>query len=236
MTVEEIIRQVRWCIDEESNNISDLEEVIDEKEDSYMDNIIRANIPEALNWLAVSAPAQSLVLPNNTSDDFVKDYDTSKTSKVAEGLQYNKQWDETNGIGCITFPSENPIRLIRLRGEGWHKAIKQPCEEDADECLYMYDDTAKGTEDRPIAVIVRGNPTRLLIQPASESVNLTFARYVQFDPDSDGDADLPIPDSGTAAFIHYLAFLLLSAYDDTKASQMYTIALQQLGVSQTSKQ
>ena len=37
------------------------------------------------------------------------------------------------------------------------------------------------------------------------------------------------------AFIYYLAFLLLSAYDDTKATQMYTIALQQLGVSQTSK-
>ena len=42
-------------------------------------------------------------------------------------------------------------------------------------------------------------------------------------------------DESRLAFIYYLAFLLLSAYDDTKATQMYTIALQQLGVSQTSK-
>ena len=235
MKVSDIIKEVRWRIDEESNNISDMAEAVDEKDDSYMDNIIRANIPAALNWVAVSAPAQSLVLPNNSSEDFVKDYDTSKTSKEADGLQYDRQWDAENGIGCITFPSENPIRLLRLRGDGWHKAIKQPYEEDADECLYMYDEVAKGTEDRPLAVIVRGNPTRLLIQPASENVNLTFARYVLFDTDSDGDAELPIPDSANAAFIHYLAFLLLSAYDDTKASQMYTIALQQLGVNQTSK-
>jgi len=229
MTVSEIIKQVRWCIDEESNNSSS---ITDEKDDLYMDNIIRAKIPTALSWLSVSAPAENFVLPNNSSDEFVRDYDTNKDT---DKLQYNKSWDSKNGIGCITFPSENPIRLLRLRGSEWHKAIKEPIEEDADEALFMYDETAKGTADRPMAVIVRGNPTRLLIQPASENVNITFARYISFNPASGNDEDLPIPNSAQGSFIYYLAFLLLSAYDDTKANQMYTIALQQLGVNQTSK-
>lgn len=224
MTVDEIIKQVRLCIDEESNNTSSIS---DEKDDEYMDNIIKSKIPFAVNWLTTSA-SQSLVIPNNSSDDLIKDYDTRE--KMADGLQYTKDWDESNGIGCITFPSDKPIRLIRLRGSDWHKAIKQPYEEDADEAIWMYDKTAKGTPDLPLAVIVTGNPTRLLIQPNSEYVNLTFARYFSFDPETDASSDLPIPDSARSAFIYYLAFLLLSAYEDTKASAMYTIALQQLGI------
>lgn len=235
MKVAEIIKAVRWCIDEESGNTSDMADTIDEHEDSYMDNIIKAKIPEALNWLAVSAPVADMVFPEGSGDTFVKDYDTSKTSGTGEAykLTYAQNWDEENGIGCVTFPSDSPIRLLRLRGEGWHKAIREPFDEDADEALFMYDETLKGTVDRPIAVIVRGNPTRLLIQPASASVHLTFARYA-----SSGDADsisndLAIPDSAKSPFIYYLAFLLLSAYGDTKANQMYTVALQQLGVNQT---
>lgn len=39
MKVEDIIKAVRWCIDEESNNFSS---ITDEKDDLYMDNIIKA--------------------------------------------------------------------------------------------------------------------------------------------------------------------------------------------------
>lgn len=232
MTVDEIIKQVRLCIDEESCNTSSIS---DEKDDEYMDHIIKARIPDAIVWLSMNAPARSLVIPTNSSDDLVKDYDTSSQTKEADGLQYTRDWNVDNGIGCVTFPSDHPLRLLRVRGCDWCKAIKQPYEEDSDEALFMYDDTAKGTPDRPLAVIVMGNPTRLLVQPNSESVSLSFVRYLCFDPESDADADLPIPDSARSSFIYYLAYLLLSAYEDTKASLMYTIALQQLGISQTAK-
>lgn len=230
MRVDEIIRQVRLCIDEESNNSS---YITDEKDDLYMDNIIKAKIPYAANWLSVSAPANSLVIPSNSSDGMVKDYTTS--GSAVDGLQYTKEWDKSNGIGCITFPNDSPLRLLRVRGNDWHKAICHPYEEDADECLYMYDETVKGTPDRPMAVMVTGNPTRLLIQPNSETVNLSFARCFSLDENASSNSDIPIPDSLKSPFIYYIAYLLLSAYEDSKASMMYTIALQQLGINQTSK-
>ena len=46
MKVEDIIKAVRWCIDEESNNFSS---ITDEKDDLYMDNIIKAKINDALH-------------------------------------------------------------------------------------------------------------------------------------------------------------------------------------------
>ena len=48
MKVEDIIKAVRWCIDEESNNFSS---ITDEKDDLYMDNIIKAKINDALHWI-----------------------------------------------------------------------------------------------------------------------------------------------------------------------------------------
>lgn len=224
MSVDEIIKAVRFCIDEESNNTSLLN---DEKDDVYMDNIIKAKIPDALYWVGILSPSQSLVMPNGSDDMFIKDYNTKE--KTAEGLQYDSNWDKKNGIGCITFPKENPIRLIRLRGDDWHKAIREPYEEDSDESLYMYNASAKGTVERPIAVIVRGNPTRLLVQPNSNSFDLTFARYVSMEGSSAED-DIQVPDSVRSSFTYYLSYLLLSAYDDSKATQMYNIAVQQLGI------
>ena len=44
MKVDEIIKQVRWCIDEETSGTSF---ITDDKDDVYMENIIRAKIPDA---------------------------------------------------------------------------------------------------------------------------------------------------------------------------------------------
>ncbi len=251
MTVLEIIKAVRWCVDEESNLLGDLSDDvlsaltsgIDNKGDLYMNNIIRDKIAAATNWIAVTAPSQSLGYSSDADGVFIKNYTATKkkndtdesdamTDEDDSVLEYNADWDATNGIGCITFPSDNPVRLLRLRGKDWHKAISVPYEEDADESLYMYDETAKGTIDRPIAVIVRSSPTQLLVQPASDEFSLTFVKTISVENDS---SDIPIPESLKSAFIYYLAFLLLSAFDDSKANQMYTIALQQLGATTSSK-
>ena len=74
MKVEDIIKAVRWCIDEESNNTS---EITDEKDDLYMDNIIKSKINDALHWIAITA-ASSPVL----SDSKKVDATTSSTIKV----------------------------------------------------------------------------------------------------------------------------------------------------------
>lgn len=216
MKVKDIIKAVRWCIDEESNNTS---EITDEKDDLYMDNIIKSKINDALHWIAITA-ASSPVL----SDSKKVDATTTSTIKV-------ESFDETRGIGAITMPSDTEvINISRVRGEGWFKAVT-PVEDTDDEALMMYDDTAKGTADRPLATIMRENPIRILLQPNSEEAVISFVGVPKNVSITSDTTDVAIPDKLSNAFIYYLAFLLLSAYDDTKANQMYTIALQQLGVS-----
>lgn len=216
MSIEEIIKAVRWCIDEESNNTS---EITDEKDDLYMDNIIKSKINDALHWIAITA-ASSPVL----SDSKKVDATTTSTIKV-------ESFDETRGIGAITMSSDTEvINISRVRGEGWFKAVT-PVEDTDDEALMMYDDTAKGTADRPLATIMRENPIRILLQPIPDEAVISFVGVPKNVSITSDTTDVAIPDKLSNAFIYYLAFLLLSAYDDTKANQMYTIALQQLGVS-----
>lgn len=216
MKVEDIIKAVRWCIDEESNNTS---EITDEKDDLYMDNIIKSKINDALHWIAITA-ASSPVL----SDSKKVDAATSSTIKV-------ESFDDTRGIGAITMPRDTEvINISRVRGEGWFKAVT-PVEDTDDEALMMFDDTAKGTADRPLATIMRENPIRILLQPIPKEAVISFVGVPKNVSITSDTTDVAIPDKLSNAFIYYLAFLLLSAYDDTKANQMYTIALQQLGVS-----
>lgn len=216
MKVEDIIKAVRWCIDEESNNTS---EITDEKDDLYMDNIIKSKINDALHWIAITA-ASSPVL----SDSKKVDATTSSTIKV-------ESFDDTRGIGAITMPSDTEvINISRVRGKDWFKAVT-PVEDTDDEALMMFDDTAKGTADRPLATIMRENPIRILLQPIPDKAVISFVGVPKNVSITSDTTDVAIPDKLSNAFIYYLAFLLLSAYDDTKANQMYTIALQQLGVS-----
>lgn len=216
MKIEDIIKQVRWCIDEESNNTS---EITDEKDDLYMDNIIKSKINDALHWLAITA-ASSPVL----SDSKKVDATTTSTIKVEEYVA-------EKGIGIITMPSDTEvINISRVRGKGWFKAVV-PVEDTDDEALMMFDESAMGTADRPQAAIMRENPIKILLQPKPEKAVISFVGVPKNVSISSSDTDVAIPDKLSNAFIYYLAFLLLSAYNDNKATQMYTIALQQLGVN-----
>lgn len=219
MSIEEIIKAVRWCIDEESNNTS---EITDEKDDLYMDNIIKSKINDALHWIAITA-ASSPVLSDSKSIG-----STSDTIQVSD-------FDSNHNIGVINMPSDMEIITInRIRGASWYKAVT-PVEDTDDEALMMYDDTANGTIDRPQAAIMRENPIRILMQPKTSTAVITYVGVPKSVSTDASTTNVAIPDKLKNAFIYYIAFLLLSAYDDTKASQMYTIALQQLGVNQTSK-
>lgn len=216
MKIEDIIKQVRWCIDEESNNTS---AITDENDDTYMDNIIKSKINDALHWIAITA-ASSPVLADS------KKVDATTTSMVKV-----EEYDTEKGIGIITMPSDTEvINISRVRGKGWFKAVT-PVEDTDDEALMMFDESAMGTADRPQATIIRENPIRILLQPKPEEAVISFVGVPKNVSISSSDTDVAIPDKLSNAFIYYLAFLLLSAYNDTKATQMYTIAMLQLGVS-----
>lgn len=216
MKIEDIIKQVRWCIDEESNNTS---AITDEKDDTYMDNIIKSKINDALHWIAITA-ASSPVLAGSKKVDAT----TTSTVKVEE---YNTE----KGIGVITMPSNTEIiNISRVRGKDWFKAVT-PVEDTDDEALMMFDESAMGTADRPQAAIMRENPIKILLQPKPTEAVISFVGVPKNVDVSSETTDVAIPDKLSNAFIYYLAFLFLSAYNDNKATQMYTIAMQQLGVN-----
>ena len=219
MSVDEIIKAVRWCIDEESNNTS---EITDEKDDLYMDNIIKSKINDALHWIAITAASSSV-------------FADSKNIGTPSSIISVEDYDADRNIGIITMDENTEIIAIsRVRGKEWFKAVI-PVEDTDNEAYMMFDESAMGTADRPQAAIMRENPIRILLQPKPTEAVVSFVGVPKNVDVSSETTDVSIPDKLSNAFIYYLAFLLLSAYDDTKATQMYTIALQQLGISQTSK-
>lgn len=227
MTVDEIIKQVRFCIDEESNNTSSLADVIDEKDDSYMDNIIKAKIPDALHWIAVTATS-STVLSNSKETSEKADSSTTSTDMEV------KAFEESDTIGIVEMPSNISVfNINRVRATGWHKAVV-PVEDTSDDALLMFDETAMGTIDRPQAAIMRTTPLKLLVQPKAATVTVSYVGVpTGTSKDTDEKESVDISDKFKSSFIYYLAFLLLSAYDDSKANQMYNIALQMLGANQS---
>lgn len=218
MKIEDIIKQVRWCIDEESNNTS---AITDEKDDTYMDNIIKSKINDALHWIAITAASSSV---------FAESRKTSDTSSKISVEDY----DTTKNIGIITMDENTEIISIsRVRGKEWFKAVI-PVEDTDNEAYMMFDESAMGTADRPQATIMRENPIQILLQPKPTEAVVSFVGVPKNVDVSSETTDVAITDKLKNAFIYYLAFLLLSAYNDNKATHMYTIALQQLGVN-TSK-
>lgn len=215
MKVEDIIKQVRWCIEEESNNTS---AITDDKDDTYMDNIIKSKINDALHWIAITAASSSV---------FAESKDTStESSKISV-----EDYDDTRNIGIITMDENTEIIAIsRVRGNEWLKAVI-PVEDTDNEAYMMFDESAMGTADRPQAVIMRENPIKILLQPKPTKAVVSFVGVPKNVDASKESTDVAIPDKLQNAFIYYLAFLLLSAYNDNKATHMYTIALQQLGVN-----
>lgn len=215
MKIEDIIKQVRWCIDEESNNTS---AITDEKDDLYMDNIIKSKINDALHWIAITAASSSV---------FAESKKTSDTSlKISV-----EDHDATKNIGIITMDANTEIIAIsRVRGKEWFKAVI-PVEDTDNEAYMMFDESAMGTADRPQAVIMRENPIQILLQPKPTEAVVSFVGVPKNVDVSSETTDVAITDKLKNAFIYYLAFLLLSAYNDNKATHMYTIALQQLGVN-----
>ena len=231
MKIEDIIKQVRWCIDEESNNTS---AITDEKDDTYIDNIIKSKINDALHWIAITA-ASSIALADSkkaasekTDSKKVASENTNTTTTSTIKVQ---DFDTSGKIGVITMPSNTEvINISRVRGKGWFKAVV-PVEDTDDEALMMFDESAMGTADRPLAAIMRENPISILLQPKPTEAVVSFVGVPKSVDASKESTDVAIPDKLQNAFIYYLAFLLLSAYNDNKATNMYTIALQQQGVN-----
>lgn len=221
MTISEIINKVKWCIDHETHEDAKL---ADNGEDSYMDNIIRAKINDARRWLAV-ATSQSVTLsssPSSSSSSSV----TTLTITPYNGFP---------GIAIITIPeSLSTVPISRVRLSSWHKSAT-PIPDTSDDALLMFDETAKGTADRPLATVMQGSPTRVLVQPytSTDTAEIVYIGIASDIDTSSDDTTVDIPTIHESAFIYYIAYLLLTAYQDPRAQAMFAIAVQLTGSKQS---
>jgi hypothetical protein len=219
MTISEIINKVKWCIDHETHEDAKL---ADNGEDSYMDNIIRAKINDARRWLAV-ATSQSVTLSSSPSSS------SSVTTLTIT------PYDGFSGIAIITIPkSLSTVPISRVRLSSWHKSAT-PIPDTSDDALLMFDETAKGTADRPLATVMQGSPTRILVQPYT-STDTAEIVYIGISSDIDTSSDdsiVEVPTIHESAFIYYIAYLLLTAYQDSRAQAMFAIAVQLTGSKQS---
>lgn len=221
MTISEIINKVKWCIDHETHEDAKL---ADNGEDSYMDNIIRAKINDARRWLAV-ATSQSVTLSSSPS---------SLSSSSVTTLTITP-YDGFPDIAIITIPSAlSTVTLSRVRLSSWHKSAI-PILDTSDDAMLMFDDTAKGTLNRPLATVMQGSPTQILVQPYT-STDTAVIVYIGISSDIDTSSDdstVDIPTIHESAFIYYIAYLLLTAYQDPRAQAMFAIAVQLSGSKQS---
>lgn len=221
MTISEIINKVKWCIDHETHEDAKL---ADNGEDSYMDNIIRAKINDARRWLAV-ATSLSVTLSSSPS---------SSSSSSVTTLTITP-YDGFSGIAIITIPkSLSTVPIYRVRLSSWHKSAT-PIPDTSDDALLMFDETAKGTADRPLATVMQGSPTRILVQPYT-STDTAEIVYIGISSDIDTSSDdstVEVPTIHESAFIYYIAYLLLTAYQDPRAQAMFAIAVQLTGSKQS---
>lgn len=219
MTISEIINKVKWCIDHETHEDAKL---ADNGEDSYMDNIIRAKINDARRWLAV-ATSQSVTLSSSPS--------SSSSVTTLTITPYSGFPD----IATITIPlSLSTVTLTRVRLSSWHKSAT-PIPDTSNDALLMFDETAKGTADRPLATVMQGSPTRILVQPYA-STDTAEIVYIGISSDIDTSSDdsiVEVPTIHESAFIYYIAYLLLTAYQDPRAQAMFAIAVQLTGSKQS---
>ncbi len=207
MTVSEIIKQVRWCVDEETG--------YQDFEDKYFDNIIKSKIGAALHWCGMFADAS--LLNDGTSSSFSNDH-------TIECAQETKSF--TIPVGAI--------RIVRVRVSTWHKAVMTFISEDSDEYLMQSDDTSRASDDRPAAAIIMTTPAKVeLFPPAKAGSQISYSIIgLPSASASDDTSDIAIPSKLEAAFIYYLAFLAMAAHSDmNKANAMLSIAKQHLSLT-----
>lgn len=232
MTVENIIKAVRFCYDEEALNAANFGDA-SSNDNTLMDNIIKSKIIDALRWVCLYAPAELLcgtdstsgtdlqIVFQNTSSSYPADTITDASAGIVNGAP------STVTNNRFQLPT-NFIRLIRVRGNTWHRAVSGDSliQEDSDEYLQLHDPTcAYATADRPQVAIINKKRKELECWPAAGTYEYTCI----VNPSNAGDTSVTttgvqVPPLVQTSFIYYLAFLVLSAYEDSRAVRMLEIA------------
>lgn len=235
MKVVDIIKSVRWCIDEEAVNATGFADASaydfdngTHTDNGLMNNIIKNNIGAALKWVCLNAPSSLL-----SCGDITVGQGVSKVEPIKE------ETIQTVTDNLIT-PTYAPLRVIRVRGANWHKAImtESLLSEDSEEYLELRNsDGAEATIDRPQAALIHTKVKKIEVWPTTDAGDFTIT-YAVAPNSTDIEAlktdstEVNIPPMVETSFIYYLAFLLLVAYGDSRSEKMLSIAKQNVGAGE----
>lgn len=213
MSISDIITAVRYCIDEQVLDNSDFHNA-SANDNTYMDNIIKSKIGDALRWVCLYAPADLL---------------SGNDGSTATGILQDGTQSASSGICTTINVPADFIKIVRVRGAAWHRAVMSLISEDSEEYLQLRDaNGAAATADRPQAALIESAQRKIECYPV-DTISYTYVK----DPTvgvTYGDSSTPlIPDKVKTAFIYYLTFLLLSAYGDERAPRMLDIAKMNIG-------
>lgn len=220
MTVGEIIKAVRWCYDEEQIDSADFRNA-SANDNTYMDNIIKSKIGDAVRWICLYCPAELLGGTDSVG---------TATGIMADATMTPVAISDTNG-GTLTMPADF-IKLVRVRVTGWHRAIMSPVAEDSPEYLQFRDEFgAKAVADRPMAAMIEKAAKQVEVWPTGTSAEVTYIAdpSVSVASSAAASTNIALPPRSKTAFIYYLAFLTLSAYEDSRAARMLEIAKMNTG-------
>ena len=217
MTIRSIIENVRWSLDEEKGQ--------PDYETRYMDNIIISKINDALRWCIFNADT-SLLDGSDTND--------GTGCIIQEELPSASQTKATLNGAYVIMPTDF-VRLIRVKVTGWARAIHEPIAEDSEQYLMQYDAVAKADKTRPQAAMIATLPNKIELFPTpleDDKVEITYAiTPEEIDTSVSLDTSFGIPPKLKTAFIYYLAYLVMIAYDDTsKANSMLVTAKMNAGM------
>jgi hypothetical protein len=229
MTVGNIIKAVRWCIDEEAVNAANIEDVSAYDFDGgthtdlgLMNNIIRNKIPAALRWVCLYAPAEQLSGVSGSGSGSLNTID----------IIHEESLTATNNV---LTPTKTLVRVVRLKGTGWHRAIlgDSLIKEDSEEYLQVHDTNgAEATVDRPQASLMNTKTKKVEVWPGTGTFTITYIKALSTSDLgnlNNDSTEVGVPAQVETSFIYYLAYLLLTAYGDARAKGMYDVATLNLG-------
>lgn len=230
MTVEQIIEAVRFCYDEEKmdgaafNNAS-------ANDNTYMDHIIKSKIGDAVRWICLYAPADLL----GGSDEEDGSHNPVDTGILVDKDNVTVQTAVSSPFGEITLEADF-IKLARVKISGWKMAVTKTIDEGTEEYMQLIDENgATATVERPRAVIINRSTKILQVWPTGTTGTYTYVAsvgdnsYLEDPTDPTSTLHYPLPPKAKTAFIYYLAFLVLSAYEDSRAQRMLEIAKMNIG-------
>ena len=223
MEFASIIKAVRLCFDEEADNDASFPNAT-AGDATKMDNIIKAKIGDAMRWLCMYAPTELLSGKDGSVDT---NYIEDKSILVSYEIK-----NTSGSVIGVRFPVDGDfMRLVRVRGNDWHRAVMDPISEDSEEYYQLYDENgAMATYDRPQVALIMSKTKMIEAFPKSTTLQYSYVKDPLANGENySGETAPNIPTKAQGAFIYYIAYLVLSAYGDARSNRMLEIAMMNLG-------